>query len=78
MSKNEINLLNDVSEYVARQFANGSKTVYRTYIWAVMEDRNKWGKFGKQLTVELLQEAARINGAVYINDNGRARIVKEV
>ena len=76
MSKNEIDLLNSVVEYVARQFANGSKTVYRTYIWAVMEERYRWGKFGKQLTVELLQEAARLNDAVYINDNGRARIVK--
>lgn len=67
-------LLVEIVAYLLRQKAIGRKTVFRTSIYAVMEDRFGWAADGRMLTVEGMQRAAESAGGVYINDNGRARV----
>lgn len=68
-------LLAEVIAYLQRQQALGKKKVYRTVIYAVMEDRFSWNADGRPLSVQGLRQAAQAVGGTYINDNGRARVV---
>ena len=68
-------ILQDVIAYLQRQKVLGRKSVFRTALYAVMEDRYGWDADGRMLTVKGLQQAAQAVNGVYINDNGRARVV---
>ncbi len=65
----------EVIAYLQRQKALGRKSVFRTAIYAVMEDRYGWTADGRMLTVAGLKAAAQAVGGTYVNDNGRARVV---
>lgn len=75
MSNQATQITNEVAQYLARQKAF-APTVYRTQVFAVLEDRHQWNsKDGRCLTVEVMSKAAEQAGGTYINDNGRARVV---
>lgn len=74
MSNQATQYINEVAQYLVRQKAF-APTVYRTQVFAVLEDRHQLNsKDGRFLTREVMQKAAEQAGGVYINDNGRARV----
>lgn len=68
-------LFQDIVDYLLYQKSLGRKTVFRTIIFAVMENKYRWGADGRMLTVEGMQKAAQAAGGTYVNDSGRARVV---
>ena len=70
-------LLTEIVNYLQRQKALGKKTVYRTIVYAVMEDRVGAQAIGTGIAMsrDVMNTAATIAGGRYINDEGRARIV---
>jgi hypothetical protein len=70
-------LLSEIINYLQRQKSMGKKIVYRTIVYAVMEDRvgaNAIGT-GIAMTRNVMDLAAKATGGTYISDAGRARIV---
>lgn len=70
-------LLQEIVNYLQRQKELGKKTVYRTAVYAVLEDRvgPKAIGTGKAMTKAIMSEAASQTGGAYLSDEGRARIV---
>jgi hypothetical protein len=76
MSKNL--LLASLINYLSGLKAKGRKSVYRTAIYAVMEDRHGTSSIfsGKALTRGLLEDAARAVGGLYLPaKNGNSKVV---
>lgn len=70
-------LLQEIINYLQRQKAMGKKKVYRTVIYAVMEDRVGADAIGTgiAMTKDLLESAAMATGGIYVSDEGRARVL---
>jgi hypothetical protein len=70
-------LLQEIINYLQRQKSMGKKTVYRTIVYAVMEDRVGSEAIGTgiAMTRAVMTEAARATGGAYVSEEGRARIV---
>ena len=70
-------LLQEIINYLQRQKAMGKKTVYRTIVYAVMEDRVGAEAIGTGIAItrDVMNTAATVVGGRYINDEGRARVV---
>lgn len=76
MSKNT--LLASLINYLSAQKGRGRKSVHRTAIYAVMEDRHGTSSIfsGKALTRGLLEDAARaVGGAYFPAKNGTSKVV---
>ena len=69
-------LLQEIINYLNRQKALGKKTVYRTIVYAVMEDRVGAEAIGtgKAMSYAVMDQAATACGGTYISDEGRARV----
>jgi len=69
-------LLQEIINYLQRQKAMGKKTVYRTIVYAVMEDRVGAQAIGtgKAMSKAVMLSAAEATGGVYLSDEGRARV----
>ena len=70
-------LLQEIINYLQRQKSMGKKTVYRTIVYAVMEDRVGAEAIGTGIAMSraVMTEAATATGGVYMSDEGRARVV---
>lgn len=70
-------LLFEITKYLQRQKDMGKKTVYRTIVYAVMEDRVGSEAIGSGIAMsqQVMSMAAEAVGGKYISDNGRARVV---
>jgi hypothetical protein len=70
-------LIQEIINYLQRQKSMGKKTVYRTIVYAVMEDRVGAEAIGtgKAMSFAVMDSAARAVGGEYISDAGRARVV---
>jgi hypothetical protein len=69
-------LLQEIINYLQRQKAMGKKTVYRTIVYAVMEDRVGADAIGTGIAMSrsVMNTAAQATGGTYVSDNGRARV----
>jgi hypothetical protein len=70
-------LLQEIINYLLRQKALGKKTVYRTIVYAVMEDRVGAEAIGTGIAMSksVMVEAARATGGIYLSEEGRARVL---
>jgi hypothetical protein len=70
-------LLQEIINYLQRQKGMGKKVVYRTVIYAVMEDRVGAEAIGTGIAMSkaVMEEAARSTGGIYLSDEGRARVL---
>lgn len=70
-------LLTEIINYLQRQKALGKKKVFRTIIYAVMEDRVGAAAIGTGIAMskEVMVHAAEATGGVYLSEEGRARII---
>lgn len=69
-------LLTEIINYLQRQKNMGKKTVYRTIVYAVMEDRLGAEAIGTGIAMsrDVMNTAATIVGGRYVNSEGRARV----
>jgi hypothetical protein len=70
-------LLQEIINYLKRQRSMGKSVVYRTVIYAVLEDRVGAEAIGtgRAMTKSLMETAAREAGAIYLSEEGRARVL---
>lgn len=76
MSK--VTLIQEIVDYLNRQKALGRKRVYRTAIYAVIEDRHGCNTIGNGIAITrgLLSQAAQMTGGTYFPaKNGNSKVV---
>ena len=71
-------LIQSIVDYLLRKKAEGKKLVFRTAIYAVMEDRHGTAAIadGRAITYRLLNDAAQLAGGSYVPaKNGNSKVV---